>query len=102
MIKKINQCRICGNKDFIDVLDLGTQFLTSVFPDRKQINNIERYPLKLIKCHGNENVCNLVQLAHSVEKNLMYSDNYGYRSGLNSSMMLHLQNRAFTKYVSWF
>ncbi len=93
MIKKINQCRICGNKDFIDVLDLGTQFLTSVFPDRKQINNIERYPLKLIKCHGNENVCNLVQLAHSVEKNLMYSDNYGYRSGLNSSMMLHLQNR---------
>ena len=93
MIKKINQCRICGNKDLIDVLDLGTQFLTSVFPDKNQIKNIERYPLKLVKCHGNESVCHLVQLAHSVEKDLMYSDNYGYRSGLNSSMMAHLQNR---------
>ena len=93
MIKKINQCRICGNKNLIEVLDLGSQFLTSVFPDKNHIDSIEKFPLKLIKCHGEINACNLVQLAHSVEKNLMYSDNYGYRSGLNSSMMSHLQHR---------
>ena len=33
------------------------------------------------------------QTNHSVEKNLMYSQNYGYRSGLNISMVRHLKKK---------
>ncbi len=93
MIKKINQCRICGNKKLIEVLDLGDQYLTSIFPSGKQRSSIKKYPLKLVKCHGGTKYCNLVQLKHSVEKKLMYSNDYGYRSGLNKSMVEHLRHR---------
>ena len=90
MIKKINHCRICKNSNLVPILDLGDQYLTSVFPNKEEIKKVKKYPLKLVKCFGNEHSCNLVQLAHSVKKNLMYGDNYGYRSGLNISMKNHL------------
>ena len=49
-------------------------------------------PLNLVKCHGN-NGCGLVQLLHSCDKYQMYGENYGYRSGLNSSMVNHLKSK---------
>ena len=30
--RAILQCRICGSRDLLDILDLGTQALTGVFP----------------------------------------------------------------------
>jgi NDP-4-keto-2,6-dideoxyhexose 3-C-methyltransferase len=89
--KQINACRICGNKNLVDVLDLGTQTLTGVFP--KSINsNITAGPLKLVKCHG-DNACHLLQLKHTYDLGELYGDNYGYRSGLNSSMTKHLSGK---------
>jgi hypothetical protein len=38
--------------------------------------------------------CTLVQLKHSFPADLMYGDNYGYRSGLNGSMVTHLTKKA--------
>ena len=35
----------------------------------------------------------LLQLAHSYEPSEMYGDNYGYRSGLNQSMVSHLTDK---------
>lgn len=35
----------------------------------------------------------LLQLGHSFEPSLLYGTNYGYRSGLNASMVSHLQNK---------
>ena len=32
MYKKINKCRICGNTNLVNVIDLGEQVLTGVFP----------------------------------------------------------------------
>ena len=32
MVRKINKCRICGNKELIPVVDLGKQYLTGIFP----------------------------------------------------------------------
>tara|TARA_B100000579_G_C22782590_1_gene830125 strand:+ start:85 stop:1332 length:1248 start_codon:yes stop_codon:yes gene_type:complete len=93
VIKQINKCRICNNNILVEVLDLGEQYLTSIFPKKSEIQQIRTFPLKLVKCHGDSNVCNLIQLQHSVEKKLMYSNDYGYRSGLNQSMVDHLQKR---------
>jgi NDP-4-keto-2,6-dideoxyhexose 3-C-methyltransferase len=90
----IQRCRICGNSNLIKVLDLGEQALTGVFP-RSKDQPVTRGPLQLLKCHdeAGADVCGLLQLAHSYDLNEMYGDNYGYRSGLNPSMVRHLQGK---------
>ncbi len=89
MYKKLEKCRICGNHNLIGVLDLGEQMLTGVFPKSKD-DKVTVGPLKLVKCYG-DNACGLVQMEHSYDLGEMYGDNYGYRSGLNASMVAHLK-----------
>jgi NDP-4-keto-2,6-dideoxyhexose 3-C-methyltransferase len=89
MYSAIHQCRICGNKNLVKVLDLGEQTLTGVFPKHKD-QVITRGPVQLVKCTGGEDCCGLLQMAHSYDLGEMYGDNYGYRSGLNPSMVKHL------------
>ena len=86
--KKITKCRICGNTNLECVLDLGEQMLTGVFPRARNASNTTG-PLRLVKCMGDD-VCGLLQLEHSYSQTEMYGENYGYRSGLNSSMVAHL------------
>jgi NDP-4-keto-2,6-dideoxyhexose 3-C-methyltransferase len=90
--KKIEKCRICGNHRLEIVLDLGKQMLTGVFPSERNAKVTEG-PLRLVKCYGDENVCGLLQLEHSYDLAEMYGENYGYRSGLNASMIDHLNNK---------
>lgn len=88
MYSKVSSCRICGNQELVQVLDLGEQVLTGVFPAAIG-QKITKGPLSLVKCMG-EAACGLLQLEHSYELSEMYGDNYGYRSGLNASMVEHL------------
>jgi hypothetical protein len=95
-IREIDSCRACKGNSIEMVLDLGTQALSGVFPQLDEIDPISG-PLQLGLCTD----CSLVQLLHSFPPELMYGDNYGYRSGLNSSMVNHLQSKAksiFDKY----
>ena len=92
MLKQISSCRICGNPNLVTILSLGEQFLTGVFPKSRD-EKISAGPLELMKCHG-DGVCGLVQLRHSFDSSEMYGENYGYRSGLNSSMVRHLKSKA--------
>ncbi len=92
MYKKISSCRICGNKHLECVLDLGEQMLTGVFPKSKN-EPITVGPLRLVKCVGDEQVCGLLQMEHSYDLAEMYGENYGYRSGLNGSMVTHLTDK---------
>jgi hypothetical protein len=94
MVKKISKCRICGNKELIPVVDLGEQYLTGIFPiSELHAKKITKGPLRLVKCHSKNNCCGLLQLEHSYDLDEMYGDNYGYRSGLNKSMVEHLHNK---------
>ncbi len=90
MYKKISTCRICGNTHLERVLDLGEQMLTGVFP-RQRSAQVTVGPLRLVKCVGREEACGLLQMEHSYDLGEMYGENYGYRSGLNASMVKHLQ-----------
>jgi NDP-4-keto-2,6-dideoxyhexose 3-C-methyltransferase len=90
--KKVEKCRICGNTNLQCVLDLGEQMLTGVFPRAKDVK-VTTGPLRLVKCVGDNNVCGLLQLEHSYDLGEMYGENYGYRSGLNPSMVTHLHNK---------
>jgi NDP-4-keto-2,6-dideoxyhexose 3-C-methyltransferase len=87
--KAVTHCRICGNSNLVQVLDLGQQTLTGVFP-KSLGQKISCGPLQLVKCVGDAQTCGLLQLAHSYDLAEMYGDNYGYRSGLNASMVKHL------------
>ena len=91
MFNEIQRCRICGNTELVPVLSLGTQCLTGVFP-RSPAERVTSGPLELVKCHG-EKVCGLLQLRHSFDSAEMYGSNYGYRSGLNQSMVAHLGSK---------
>ena len=91
MYKKVEKCRICGNTHLERVLDLGEQMLTGVFPREKDAK-ITIGPLHLVKCVGDD-ACGLLQMEHSYDLGEMYGENYGYRSGLNASMVAHLNNK---------
>lgn len=93
MYTEISCCRICGNKNLSKILDLGSQMLTGVFPRQKNAN-LTIGPLVLVKCDESvDGACGLVQLGHSYELGELYGENYGYRSGLNASMVAHLQSK---------
>jgi hypothetical protein len=86
--KKLMNCRVCNSDIFENILSLGHQTLTGVFP--KDVDTeITSGPLDLVWCRK----CGLLQLGHSYDLTEMYGDNYGYRSGLNKSMVSHLSNK---------
>ena len=91
MTKTITKCRVCGNDNLVTVMSLGEQALTGVFPKSKT-EKITTGPVDLVQCIG-ENKCGLVQLKQSYDLSEMYGMNYGYRSGLNSSMVKHLNSK---------
>ena len=93
MISEITHCRICGNQNIEEVLNLGEQFLTGTFPRVTEDFRIPRGPLKLVKCIGTNEVCGLLQLGHSYDLEELYGTNYGYRSGLNYRMVQHLESK---------
>lgn len=87
--RRIDKCRICASHNLTEVLDLGVQALTGVFPESPN-EPVTCGPLVLVKCDAASG-CGLLQLQHSYDLDEMYGDNYGYRSGLNPTMVEHLR-----------
>ena len=85
---QIEACRISKSKNLVSVLNLGFQSLTGVFPKTAD-QKVTVGPLELVWCPDS----GLLQLKHSYEPSEMYGDNYGYRSGLNQSMVTHLTDK---------
>ncbi|MBI4428610.1 MAG: methyltransferase domain-containing protein [Ignavibacteriales bacterium] len=91
MYSEITKCRISQSTNLITVLSLGDQYLTGVFPKHIE-DKITKGPLDLVWCPDS----GLLQLKQSYSVDEMYGDNYGYRSGLNASMVRHLQQKVRT------
>lgn len=85
MHNRINKCRISGSTNLVTVLSLGEQAFTGIFPASSD-EAVPTGPLEVVWCPES----GLLQLAHSFDLGQMYGDNYGYRSGLNKSMVRHL------------
>ena len=84
----IEKCRISGSSNLIPILSLGEQCLTGTFP--KTVDEpVTKGPLDLVWCPDS----GLVQLKQSYNASEMYGANYGYRSGLNKSMVRHLSSK---------
>jgi hypothetical protein len=91
MYTEISKCRISGSTNLITVLSLGEQYLTGVFP-KSQDEQVTKGPLDLVWCPDS----GLLQMKQSYSLDEMYGDNYGYRSGLNGSMVKHLNQKINT------
>ena len=93
MFHRIEKCRVCGNNKYDTVLDLGNQYLSGIFP--KSIDpDMYCGPLTLVKCNEESGGCGHVQLEHTFDLPTMYGEEYGYRSGLNGSMIKHLKEKS--------
>ena len=79
----ITNCRACGSKELIDILSLGDQYLSDFVKGSEKPG---KYPLDLVLCRQ----CKLLQLKHSAPVSSLYTDSYGYRSGINQTMRDHL------------
>ncbi|HWZ95969.1 MAG TPA: class I SAM-dependent methyltransferase [Opitutaceae bacterium] len=86
-MSRISKCRLCRSANLASLLDLGEQCFTGVFP--KSVHDpVPSGRLELAKCGH----CDLVQLMHSFDSAQLYGHTYGYRSGLNGSMVHHLES----------
>ena len=85
--QRVERCRVSGSPNLIPVLHLGEQELTGVFP--RPGESVTKGPLELAWCPDS----GLLQLGHSFDSGEMYGENYGYRSGLNASMVRHLTQK---------
>jgi len=77
-----------GGTHLVTVLNLGMQALTGVFPPSSS-HPVGEGPLELVWAPAS----GLLQLRHSFQPSEMYGENYGYRSGLNQSMVDHLTHK---------
>lgn len=84
--KKIKYCRICNSDKLSIILDLGSQALTGKFS--KSLKKTIKTPLSISLCR----VCKFVQLTHDFDNSYLYNLDYGYESGINSTMKNHLSN----------
>ena len=94
ILKKRETCRICGNRQLTDIVDLGDQYLQGSFvKDGYVTPPLRKVPTQLIRCNPqlNENSCGLVQLRHTVPTEVLYA-NYWYNSGTNHTMTNHLKD----------
>ena len=73
MYKEISKCRICGGDHLINVMSLGEQTLTGVFP-RTKSERVSSGPVDLVRC-ASIGGCGLVQLKQSYELSEMYGMN---------------------------
>lgn len=89
-LNRIEKCRISGSKNLLSVVNLGSQVLTGVFPKARS-EAISSGPLELVWSPESQ----LLQLSHSFQLEEMYGKNYGYRSGLNQSMVSHLTTKVY-------
>ena len=83
-LKALKKCRVCNSTEITNILSLGVQYLSDFTSlDQKP----EKYPLDLILCGR----CHLLQLKHTAPQSSLYTERYGYRSGINKTMRNELK-----------
>lgn len=93
-IKHYQFCRICGNPNLKEVLDLGAMQFQGCFKQSGYDSPpLRKMPNKIVRCDTSksQNACGLVQTKHSVSPEILYR-NYWYESGISVTMRSHLRS----------
>jgi hypothetical protein len=83
---KLKKCRNCYNFNLKYLFSLGKLSYTGKFPNDSK-KNIEKTEVTLVICKN----CSLVQLGHNYNLKFLYNQDYGYRTGINSTMVTHMR-----------
>ena len=81
----ITKCRACNSSKLSTILSLGNLYLSDFVEDDSKP---ERHPLSLLYCR----TCYLLQLKHTTPQKLLYTEHYGYKSGINQTMQNELKD----------
>ena len=84
---KIKKCRNCSGRKIIKLFTLGNLSYSVFFPKNQSVK-VEKKNLTLVKCSS----CHLVQLNEKFNPKKLYNNNYGYRTGINSTMTNHVKD----------
>lgn len=87
----IKKCRISESANLVEILNLGYQCYTGHFP-KERGQPVQRGQLRLVWCPDS----GLVQLGDTFPQSELFGSEYGYRSGLNASMVAHLNRKIQT------
>lgn len=82
-----DSCRSCSSHELVDVLSLGEHNLPEW--SEQEVSPV-KVPLELVLCSK----CCLLQLRHTTRPDLLWNENYGYKSGVNATMRKHLRGIA--------
>jgi NDP-4-keto-2,6-dideoxyhexose 3-C-methyltransferase len=90
-VKARQTCRVCGSSKLIPILSLGDQFVTNFVeePNRDYVKG----PLEIVLCNVKDGGCGLLQLKHTVERDILYKK-YWYKSGISTTMVKALADIA--------
>lgn len=79
-------CQNCGSTDTSRVMDLGHHPPSDGFLAAEELDEPEtRYPLRLVICRR----CELVQLNHIVDPEILFTNSFIYRTGENNVLQRH-------------
>ena len=91
--KNIAQCRVCGNRNLVELIHIEEQFISPTFVKSNLNNPLAeiKIPMTVMLCDSRDghNGCGLVQLKETTDPNLLYTD-YFYRSATNTTMIKDL------------
>ena len=81
-----SKCQICGNQDLQLVVDLGTQPLADKLQKiNGELNEEISYPLVQMWCQK----CGLNQLNFICPSQIMFGDDYSYKTGVTKELVLY-------------
>lgn len=84
---KIKKCRSCQSQNLQFLFSLGRMSFTGKF-SAKYNKSIPKDMLSLVICKK----CKLVQLDRNFNPKFLYSEDYGYRTGINKTMTNHVKS----------
>lgn len=87
----ITGCRSCGSSALEPVIDLGTTPLADALVTAEQLQRPEiAVPLTVLFCRD----CSLMQIAETVEPEILFCRSYPYFSSVSPSLMRHFEQSA--------
>tara|TARA_Y100001968_G_C19408114_1_gene744823 strand:- start:344 stop:1534 length:1191 start_codon:yes stop_codon:yes gene_type:complete len=87
-LKVINSCEVCGNSSLVDVINLGLNPLCDDLIKIGEPITCRQYPIEIVFC----DFCNTAHQRYQVPKEILFNEDYHYRSRVTSDVILGMQS----------
>lgn len=88
--RRVGHCRLCRGRLSAVVLSLGDQPISNRLPKIGELTETPTYPLDIVLCDA----CGLAQLAHDLDADEHFHEDYAYISGASSTWLAHCREYA--------